>query len=387
MSNRENLVTRIPVCGRCRQPLGPFAPPCGRLTYCVNRKEITVQNDRIWLGDLAENQNIDGVYYLRSKSLAKTKSGKPYLMLKLSDRTGQLDGRMWDNAEHYDVQVATGDFVLARARGSLWNEQMQLTVSHLETYPSDQVDPAMFLPTCPRPTEPYWQTLGKVVDALPAGGYRDICRALLEDPEWGRKLQLAPAATGVHQPYIGGLLEHVCSMLLLADKVCDHFTTLDRGLLAAGVLFHDLGKARELSYELTLDYTDEGKLIGHLVFGAELIDTFGARVGLDSRQIMLLKHLVLSHHGRPEFGTVRVPMFAEAMVLHYLDNLDAKVFGYLEAEAETIRGGWSDRKWALETAVYKVRPDAAGYQFALPLDAPPKKKTKGGEGELPLFKK
>ncbi|MDP8224190.1 MAG: HD domain-containing protein [Candidatus Lernaella stagnicola] len=342
----------------------------------------------VWLAEITDKQVVEDVYFLRSKSLGTTKSGKPYLMLTLSDRTGDIAGRLWDDAERFDAAAAPGDFVLVRARGGLWKDKVQLTVSYMEAVPLEGVDPAMFLPVCPRDVEPYWQTLREVAESLPEGPYRRLSLALLDDPEFGADLHRAPAATGVHQAYVGGLLEHTCSMLLLAGKVCDHFHTLDRSLLLAGVLFHDLGKTRELSYETALEYNDGGKLVGHLVFGVEMLEQLAARAGVDAPQeIMLLKHLILSHHGRPEFGTVRVPQFAEAAVLHYLDNLDARVFQFFQAEVETTQGQWSDRKWALETAVYKIPRAEYGYQFTLPLGEPaPKKKEEAAtKKDMPLF--
>ena len=351
---------------------------------------VSVTDNFTWLDQVEDGQPVEGLYYLRAKSLSTTKSGKLYLTLRVSDRTTELEGRMWDNAELYDTKVQTGDFVLLQGRGSMWNDAMQIKVTHLETLPADRVDPERFLPVCPGDVDAYWRAIQQTVAELPAGPCRDLCAALLADDELAAGLRRAPAATGVHQAYIGGLLEHVCSMLLLAGKVCDHYPTLDRSLLAAGVLFHDIGKAREMSYELTLDYTDEGRLIGHLVFGAETVDRLAAQVGaIPAETATLVKHLVLSHHGRPEFGTVRVPMFAEAAVLHYLDNLDAKVFGFLEAEVEAGPGAWSPRKWFLETAVYKARPEPTGYRIALPGDKPTEKPSgkRDKKDDLPLFSK
>jgi 3'-5' exoribonuclease len=310
-------------------------------------------------------------------------------MVTLSDRTGEREGRMWDNAEDFDARVAPGDFVKAKLRGRVWQGQMQLEVAFLEAVPVELVDASLFLPVCPRDVQPYWDAVAELTASLGDLALRKLCAAALDDPEIGDGLRRAPAATGVHQPYIGGLLEHVCSMMLLADMVCRHYPALDRDLLLTGVLFHDLGKIRELAYSLALDYTDEGKLIGHLMFGVEYIDRLTAASKLPPERAMQLKHLVLSHHGRPEFGAAKIPMFAEAAVLHYLDNLDAKVFGFLEAESETAKGAWSERKWALETAVYKIRPNPKGYHFALPdKRAAGKAKAHGPEGEdLPLFRK
>lgn len=345
----------------------------------------------LWLETIGEGSPVEGTYYLRAKSTGTTKAGKPYLSLVFSDGSGEMEGRLWDNALDYEGRAAAGDFVFIRARGKIWQSQVQLDVSHLETVPRESVNADYFLPACPRDREAYARTVNELVDGLADESLRRLCRALLDDPELGPRLKAAPAATGVHQAYVGGLLEHVCSMMLLADKICAHYPALDRDLLLAGVLFHDLGKIREMAYEYAFDYTDAGKLVGHQVFGVQYLDRLAAELGdFPPERLMLLEHLILSHHGRPEYGATKIPMFAEALVLHYIDNLDAKVFGFLEAEAETGQGNWSERKWYLETAAYKVPRETPGYSFRVPGAKPAGKteRAKGGEtNELPLFKK
>jgi len=332
-----------------------------------------------WISDLRDGMMLDGVYYLRSKGLGSTKAGKPYLNLVLSDRTGEIEGRLWDNAADFDARVAAGEFVFIQSRTNTFNNQLQLNVSYLEPVATADVDPTLFLPVCPRDTEAYWQTVNNLVDGLADEKLRVLCRAALDDAEIGPGLRRAPAATGVHQPYLGGLLEHVCSMMLLADKLCAHYPALDRDLLVAGVLFHDLGKMREMAYDLTLDYSDEGKLVGHLIIGIEMLRRIAATIeGFPSDRLLQLEHLILSHHGRPEWGTVKLPAFAEAAVLHHLDNIDAKVFAFLAAEEAAGTGRWSDRKWHLETQVYKVpRSGESGYRFNLPGSAPAEPAEKG----------
>ncbi|MHA1569048.1 MAG: 3'-5' exoribonuclease YhaM family protein [Alphaproteobacteria bacterium] len=346
--------------------------------------------EHVWISDIQDGQLVDSIYFLRRKSLGKTKAGKAYLTLVLVDRTGDLEGKVWENAEQFDGSIAPGDYVFVQSRAGLYREQVQLTVSYLERVDPITVDVSQFLPACPRDVEEYWQTVTELVASIGDKGLRALCQAVLQDEEIGQGLRAAPAATGVHQAYIGGLLEHNCSMMLLAEKVCEHFPMLNRDLLLAGVLFHDLGKIREMSYSQALDYTDEGRLVGHHVFGVQYLDRLAEKVkDLAPETATMLRHLIISHHGRPEFGSAKVPMFAEAAVLHYLDNLDAKVFGFLTAEAETAQGNWSDKRWFLETMVYKVpREGEPGYSFVLPRGKPAKKaQNKKGKKDLSLFDK
>jgi 3'-5' exoribonuclease len=344
--------------------------------------------DHVFIKELTDGRFVESVYYVRDKSLSYAKNNKAYLGLKLSDRSGDIEARVWDNAEYFNGRVAAGDFVFVRAQASLWQSQVQLKVTHLEAVAREKVDPADFLPVCPRDLEAYWRVVRETLGTIQDAGLRALCDAALADPEIRDGLRRAPAATGVHQPYLGGLLEHVCSLLLLADMVCRHYPPLDRDLMLAGVLFHDIGKIQELSYDYALDYRTEGRLLGHHLLGAQLLERVAATVpDLPRERVMLLEHLILSHHGRPEFGSSKIPMFAEAAVLHYLDNLDAKVFGFLEAEAEG-EAAWSDRKWYLETAAYRLPREVSGYRIALP-DKKEASRTKTGatDAELPLFKK
>lgn len=321
---------------------------------------------RIWIEEIEDGQLVEEMYYLRSKSLGTTKAGKPYLILTISDRTGEMEGRAWENAARLDAAVAEGDFVLLRGKGGTYNKQVQLSVYQLETVPPEQVDYELFLPVCPRDREAYERLVAEKIESLRDNTLQRLCRAALDDPELSDGLRRAPAATGVHQAYIGGLLEHTCSMMLLAEKVSDHYPALDRDLLLAGILFHDLGKLREMAYLKALDYTDQGKLVGHLVIGVEIVDQLAAGFpDLAPERVLLLKHLILAHHGKPDFGSPRVPMIAEAAVLHHLDNLDAKVFAFLEAERDNPQGNWSERKWFLDTAVYKIPRAQGGYFFRL----------------------
>jgi len=343
--------------------------------------------NHIWIENIADGQLVDGVYYLRAKNLGTSKAGKRYLTLTLSDRTGELEGKIWENAEEFDAKAAPGDFIFIQARGNVWQNQVQLVINYFERVNQSEVDSKLFLPVCPRDTAIYWSAVEKLVAGLGDAPLRALCRAALDDPEIGAGLQKAPAATAVHQAYIGGLIEHVCSIMLLAHRMCEQYPTLDRDLLLAGALFHDLGKIRELSYALVLDYTDEGKLIGHHVFGIQYLNRLAEKIeDLPRERVMQLEHMIISHHGRPEFGSVKPPMFAEAAVLHHIDNIDTKVFGFLEAEASITQGNWSDRKWFLETAAFRLaRPGRPGYRFnLLPEKTGKKDKT---DADLPLFTK
>lgn len=346
--------------------------------------------EHLWLDQIVDGQLVDGIYFMRNKSRGTTRAGKPYLNLTLVDRTGKIEARVWDNAEQFDAAAGVGSFVMIQGRGNMYNNQMQLVISYLENVPADEIDAALFLPVCPRDIEPYWQTVRELVASLDDEPLRALSQALLDDEDLAPKLRLAPAAMSIHQAYLGGLLEHTCSMMLLADKVCAHYPALDRNLLLAGALFHDLGKIRELAYTLSLDYTDEGRLVGHHVFGIQYLTRLAAQIeNLPAERVTQIEHLILSHHGRPEWGSPKLPMFAEAAVLHYLDNLDAKVFSFLETEAKVTSGQWSERVWHLETHIRKLDRAQGGYYFQNPGEpAPPKNEAdKPDDDELPLFGK
>ena len=234
-----------------------------------------------------------------------------------------MTGRVWDDAENLARTFAPGDVVRVWGQVTSFKGQLQIKIDGLERLDPREADPGRFLPSAPRPGEEYLAELRLIAAAL-GSPIRDLCLAILDDPELARLLSRAPAAKHMHHAYVGGLAEHTLSVANLALRAAEHYPFLNRDLLVCGALLHDLGKTRELAFSPMPDYTDAGRLLGHLVMGVEMIRAHlpaDFPPGLAEEVI----HLVLSHHGTAEFGAVKPPQTLEAVALNLIDDLDAKM--------------------------------------------------------------
>lgn len=281
---------------------------------------------RPFVSEIRENQRVQGIYLASRKSLLATRAGAPYLSVTLQDRTGDIEGRVWDDAERLDQSFEKGSFVKVDAVASEYNGRLQLKVEALRPVADDQVDPRDFLPATRFDVEQMWGELCALVDGVAQPHIRALLRSMLDDPEIGRGLRRAPAAKGVHHPFLGGLLEHTLSVTQLAHRIADHYPRVDRDLLVAGAVLHDLGKVRELGWERGIDYTTEGRLVGHMLLCVQWIREKASRIeGFPSGLEMHLVHLVAAHHGELQHGAAKVPQTLEAMLLNMVDEVDSRV--------------------------------------------------------------
>lgn len=316
----------------------------------------------IYIADLKEGQQISDLFLVSKKSLAETKSGNPYLALTLMDRSGEIEARSWDNAARLDALAEVGRIVAVEGQVKAFRDQRQLNVTGLQPVAEGSVDLAHFMPASRRaPGEMQAELASLIATVIDPGLHRLLAGlfrgTLLE--EFSR----APAAKMMHHACLGGLLEHTLSVAGLALKICEHYHGLDRDLLLAGALLHDLGKVREFSYaSVPFDYTDQGRLIGHLVLGVEMVRSQAERVPeLAPTRLDQLLHLILSHHGRHEFGSPCLPMTSEAILLHHLDDIDAKM-ELIDRLSEQVEGDgyqWSDYQRSLERFLYLKGREAA----------------------------
>jgi len=272
------------------------------------------------------NVEIASLFVASEKQMRTARNGTVYLDLRLTDKTGEISAKMWENAVQASAGFQSGDVVYLRARTEIYKERMQLSVTEIMAVPRGGFDPGDFLPVCPFDLELLSERLNKLVAGMSEGPLRRLCEAILADPEIMTRFKLAPAAKSMHHAYIGGLLEHTVSVMTLAYRICNHYPELDRDLLIAGAFVHDIGKIDEYVYDTHIDYSDAGRLIGHLVMGTQIIeDKVRAIEGFPAETSLLLKHLILSHHGETQFGAVRLPSSREAFALHEADDLDAKI--------------------------------------------------------------
>ena len=273
-----------------------------------------------------ENKVIISSFVVASKQVKAKKTGEPYLALTLSDRTGQLEAKMWDNVAGVLEAFEQDDFVKVKGLLNKYNGRFQLTIHKLRRLEEHEVDPADYLPKCPRDTEELWRELGAFVATFQNLHLKALLAGFMADPEIAAAYKTAPAAKTLHHAYIGGLLDHVVSLFRLCDLAVRNYPQIDRDLVLAGAFLHDVGKIHELSYGRSFAYTTRGQLLGHMVIELEMLHAKIAEVaGFPDGLKTLLEHLIISHHGQYEFGSPKLPMFPEALMLHYLDDLDSKM--------------------------------------------------------------
>jgi 3'-5' exoribonuclease len=300
---------------------------------------------------------VEGLFCVSSKRMLETRNGEPYLAITLTDRTGEIEGRVWEGAKQLDTVFSKGDYVRIKGEAQKFREATQLKITHLESVGEDSVDPGLFLPVTQADIDELWSEFRKYIRGIKSDILVSLLNEIFKDRKIREAFKLAPAGKRMHHAYIGGLLEHSVSVTRLADSVCRLYPYLDRDLLVSAALIHDIGKIDEFTFSRPpIDYSDIGRLLGHVVLGISIIDSFVARLGIkdSSQQIVALKHLILSHHGQREFGAPVVPMMEEAMALNYIDDLDAKL-NYLEGLKKDISGqtyGWTDYQRLFERHFY-----------------------------------
>ncbi|HEU5458034.1 MAG TPA: HD domain-containing protein [Terracidiphilus sp.] len=312
----------------------------------------------LYIADLAgfeEGHSFDGFFLLLSSQQRTTRAGKPYLSLMLADKTGQMEGRVWDpNDARIARDLVRGDLVKARGSVSRFDDRLQMKVEQLRKAATGEADRADMLPATAQNVDELWQTLLGFVEGFTDPHLKQLLHAVLADTALAQAYREAPAARQLHHAWLGGLLEHVVSLLRLADRVAPHYPMLHRDLLLTGVILHDIGKTAELAWESGFEYTVEGTLLGHIHMGVVLVEkAMDTLPDFPARLRTLVVHLILSHHGKLEFGSPKLPMIPEALVLNFLDDLDAKmqaVAGEFEKCKRDGRDGaeLTGRVWALD---------------------------------------
>jgi len=298
--------------------------------------------ERKWIKDLRTGDDVEAVFLLAHKELRESRKGSLYINGDVMDRSGTMPKRKWDATEALFESVAVQDFVRIKGRVESYKDTLQLIVKVIEKVPEDTVCVSDFMPTTDQDVDKMEQGLRKVLRTVEEPKLLELLAEFFNDSDFMAKFRQCPAAVQFHHAYLGGLLEHTLSLAKLAVRVLPDYPALRKDLLLVGVFLHDIGKARELSWDRGFTYTDEGELVGHIVLGVAMLDEKARQVEdfppplLDS-----LKHLVLSHHGQYEFGSPKLPCTAEATALHYLDNLDAKMHAFHKA-VQTDRDPESD---------------------------------------------
>ena len=281
-----------------------------------------------YIGDCAchENKVITSTFVVVAKQIKPKKTGEPYLALTLGDRSGQLEAKMWDNVEEVLDAFEQDDFLKVKGLINKYKQRFQLTIHKLRKLGESEIDFADYLPKTAKDIDRLWQTLAGYVDSFTNPHLKALVQAFMADPEIAAAYRNAPAAKTLHHAYIGGLLDHVVSLCRSSDLVCQNYPQINRDLLLTGVFLHDIGKIHELTYNRSFSYSTRGQLLGHMIIELEMLQAKLAPLpGFPDALKTMVEHMIISHHGQYEFGSPKLPMFPEALMLHYLDDLDSKM--------------------------------------------------------------
>ena len=310
-----------------------------------------------WVEKIDADTRVSGCYLVKSKRLSTTRNGNPFLSLILADKTGELPAKVWDRAESLSDLFREGDIIEIAGQTATYQGQIQLTVSELRPS-SETPDPDIFVETSPFDTPGMMRSLRMILNQVGDIHLKALIDGFWKDPKFMGLFKNAPAAKNFHHNYLGGLLEHTLSVCRLAALAADHFSSLNKDLLITAAFLHDVGKTQEFSWHMKIDYTDAGRLVGHLVLGVSLVDEkLRPLKDFPSELAIRLRHLILSHHGQYDFGSPKEPKFLEAFALHSLDDLDAKINGINRfMERDRQEGAWTDfnrmfRKYFLKSAL------------------------------------
>jgi 3'-5' exoribonuclease len=311
-----------------------------------------------YIADLArldENHLLESHYLVLSKQQRTTRTAKPYLSLILGDNSGQIEARVWDPTDsRIAADFSKGDVIKVRAAVSKFEGVLQLKIERLRKLAITEFDRSDLLPATTYDVAELWSKLEAAVASFTDPDLQRLILAILADPAIREAFREAPAAKQLHHAWLGGLLEHVVSLIGLADGVVPHYPMLMRDLVVTGVILHDIGKIRELAWETGFEYTLEGTLLGHIQIGAAMVEkTIDSLPDFPPRLKTLILHMILSHHGKLEFGSPKLPMIPEALMLNFLDDIDAKMQTLASEFQKAARQGkaadeMTDRIWALD---------------------------------------
>jgi 3'-5' exoribonuclease len=317
--------------------------------------------EHIFVDQIQAGATIDGIYMISQPVLRSTTRGDLYIAMFVSDKTGRLNGRIWQATEQLFNSLPKEGFAHIRGRSELYQNALQIVADHIAAVPAEKVDINDYLPRTEKDVQQMFEEVKKIVSEIKNPFLKGLVNEFLADKELMKNFCKAPAATQNHHSYIGGLLEHTNNMLNVAKAVLPFYPQLQSDLVLAGIFLHDMGKTEELSYQMAFGYTDSGQLIGHIVLTvkmvnkkAEAIEKAGQEV--DKEILESIEHIILSHHGQYEFGSPKLPMTAEAFLISYLDNIDAKINQVTDKiDSEPGESNWTGFVRALDSKLYRKK--------------------------------
>lgn len=311
---------------------------------------------KAFVADLIEGEPVTSYFLAKQVEVRQRRSGEPYLTLVLADRTGQVPAVMWEGVEEASQGLAEGDIVKVQGLLGTYQREPQLTLTRLRKAAAEEVALEDYLPRSAQDPAALLTRLRQVVDGIQEPHLRSLLRDLLADEAFAAAFVAAPAAKSIHHAVLGGLLEHTVSVVGVCRLLAEYYPALDRDLLLAAAILHDVGKVRELSWDRVFDYTDAGRLLGHISLGALLVEErIRAIPDFPEPLAQRLLHCILSHHGELEWGSPKRPKTLEALVLHYAEDLDGKVNSFLnfaQSHPDPQHPGWSQFNRSLDRYLY-----------------------------------
>lgn len=311
-----------------------------------------------FVADMKPGSRLETTFLVHAKERKTASNGKPYLDLELRDSSGIIKAKVWD-CERVDQEFELEDFVWVQGNVDAYRGTPQVVVTKVRRCREEEIDPRDYFPRSSRDPEEMFAAMLARIRRLDEGPVRALLLSVLEDPAIAERFKLAPAAMSYHHAYLGGLLEHVLSLIELGDVVCEHYPSLRGDLVLAGIVLHDIGKIDELSYRRSFRYTTRGQLVGHISIGLEIVsEKMRQTPEFPAALKDQIDHIILSHHGQLEFGSPKEPMFPEALVVHCLDNLDSKLESMRAqyVQDQDRPGEFTARNPALKRELFKIDP-------------------------------
>jgi 3'-5' exoribonuclease len=315
---------------------------------------------RKFISQLNGGTTIDEIFLVQNKDLRTTKNGSLYIQAQLSDRTGMIDARMWDASTPFFESLGNDTFLRIKGRTEIYQNKIQLIIKHISKTNQEDIKLEDYLPGTEQDVNKMFSELKQIVSSIKQPHLKNLLNLFFSDKDFCRGFCSAPAAVQYHHAFLGGLLEHTLSVAKLGDTIAPLYPELNRDLLICGIILHDIGKISELCYEKNFHYSDEGQLIGHLISGVLMVEEKAKQIDDFPKTLLdLLRHLILSHHGEYEWGSPKLPMTLEAITLHYLDNIDAKIHAFNKAISgdKDPSDNWTNYNKMFERKLFKKTHD------------------------------
>jgi 3'-5' exoribonuclease len=322
----------------------------------LHNKELFNMKKTSFIKDFREGDGVDDLFLVKTARLAETRAGKPCLFLDFADKSGEISGPVWEQAEQTAAICQPGSIVHLKGQVQSYRDNLQLRIEDIVSVDKDEVTIADFVPSSVHDLEEMGKEIQRIIASVDNPWVRKLLNRFFKNGDIWEHFQTAPAAKGIHHAYAGGLLEHCLSMAKVANMLADHYPGVNKSVLLAGVMFHDIGKLKELEEHTGLvDYTAAGRLKGHLVMGSEMVGEEAGKIKDFPEELLIqIQHLILSHHGRLEFGSPTVPMTPEAFLLSFIDDLDSKMNLIEQLRRKQTNEGpqWSEYQRTLERFLY-----------------------------------